>query len=84
MWDATHTLDEDVMVYEGDPKFCRNVFATLERDGYCCHSFSLAGAPPSPKTRMNEPWHFAWRGTCGPSLRSLHLLSLFGYSMPFA
>lgn len=55
VWDATHILDHQVQVYEGDPLFESHVFARLEEQGFNGWSFRMPGGCG---THLDAPYHF--------------------------
>ncbi|KAJ3001039.1 hypothetical protein NUW54_g6691 [Trametes sanguinea] len=53
--DLSHTLDEDVQIYPGDPAFSCCPVLTVEKDGLNVHSISMGS---HTGTHVDAPYHF--------------------------
>ena len=53
--DITHALNEKTAIYEGDPRFSREIWRTVEEDGYCISKLRMGS---HTGTHVDAPGHF--------------------------
>lgn len=55
IFDLSHTLHPDVQTYPGDPVFTSHAHASIGKDGYNVHTFSMGS---HTGTHVDAPFHF--------------------------
>ena len=63
--DITHKLDENVAIYEGDPRFSMETWSTVQDNGYMLSKLRMG---THPGTHMDAPCHFIEGGKTAAEL----------------
>lgn len=70
--DITLPLDENVAIYEGDPRYASEVWSSIEQDGYMLSKISMG---THTGTHVDAPCHFV---RDGKSIRDLSIKRFVG------